>query len=211
MAQVCRTQAAGPEGPMNRGRRTLRVQGRVRCDRSDERDPTGRGVPENAGGHHAISESRETRGIPLVQVSCKRWRRWLGSRQIQVGRAGTTTRRASAPAMARDQPGGDPMPSSTAARSGAATRKGQVPRPRGQQERKPERSEGSAQPAGSAERGGMPGVHLPGGTAGNVMWWGGLAAVAALGIVDWPVAALVAAGTWVAEQRVRRSEHPQAH
>ena len=116
--------------------------------------------------------------------------------------------------MARDQPGGDPMPSSTAARSGAAARKGQVPRPRRQQERKPERGAGD-QLGASTERAGrtlpsVPGLHLPGGTAGNVLWWGGLAAVAALGIVDWPVAALVAAGTWVAEQHVRRSDHARA-
>ncbi|HEX2321784.1 MAG TPA: hypothetical protein VHJ18_22620 [Streptosporangiaceae bacterium] len=107
------------------------------------------------------------------------------------------------------------MPSSTAARSGAAARTGQVPKPRGQQARKPERGERSVQPGASAESGGKttpstPGLHLPGGTAGNVLWWGGLAAVAALGIVDWPVAALVGAGSWVAEQHVRRSEREHA-
>jgi len=41
---------------------------------------------------------------------------------------------------------------------------------------------------------------MPAGTAANVLWWGGLAAVAAFGVVDWPVVALVAAGSWVAEQ-----------
>lgn len=45
--------------------------------------------------------------------------------------------------------------------------------------------------------------------SGRVLWWGGLATVAVLGIVDWPVAALVGVGTWVArrdaEQRVRES------
>jgi len=46
----------------------------------------------------------------------------------------------------------------------------------------------------------IPRLRIP----GNVLWWGGLAAVAALGIVDWPVAALVGAGTWVAERHSRQ-------
>ena len=50
---------------------------------------------------------------------------------------------------------------------------------------------------------------MPSGTAGNVIWWGGLAAVAALGVVDWPVAAIVAAGTWVAEQQSRQAAEQQ--
>jgi hypothetical protein len=52
----------------------------------------------------------------------------------------------------------------------------------------------------------VPGLHMPSGTAGNVLWWGGLATVAALGVVDWPVAALVAAGTWVAEQHAKAAQ-----
>jgi hypothetical protein len=48
----------------------------------------------------------------------------------------------------------------------------------------------------------IPRIRVP----GNVLWWGGLAAVAALGIVDWPVAALVGAGTWVAQQHSRQSD-----
>lgn len=50
----------------------------------------------------------------------------------------------------------------------------------------------------------VPRIRMPSGTAGHVIWWGGLATVAAVGIVDWPVAALVAAGTWVAEQHSRQ-------
>jgi hypothetical protein len=50
---------------------------------------------------------------------------------------------------------------------------------------------------------------MPSGAAGNVIWWGGLAAVAALGVVDWPVAAIVAAGTWVAEQQSRQAAEQQ--
>ncbi len=56
----------------------------------------------------------------------------------------------------------------------------------------------------------VPRIRIPGGTAGNMAWWGGLAAVAAFGVVDWPVAALVAAGTWVAEQHARQSDRARA-
>ena len=55
----------------------------------------------------------------------------------------------------------------------------------------------------------VPRIHMPGGAAGNVIWWGGLAAVAALGVVDWPVVAIVAAGTWVAEQQSRQAAEQQ--
>jgi hypothetical protein len=41
-----------------------------------------------------------------------------------------------------------------------------------------------------------------------VLWWGGLAAVAAAGVVDWPVAALVAAGSWVAERSAKAGARP---
>jgi|SRR5215469_8657961 len=54
-----------------------------------------------------------------------------------------------------------------------------------------------------------PQVRMPGGLPGNVLWFGGLTAVAVLGVVDWPVAALVAAGTWVAEQHVKQSRRAQ--
>lgn len=43
-------------------------------------------------------------------------------------------------------------------------------------------------------------MEMPTGTPGRVMWWGGLAALAALEVVEWPVAILVGAGSWVAEQ-----------
>jgi len=55
----------------------------------------------------------------------------------------------------------------------------------------------------------MPSIPMPR-MRGNVIWWGGLAAVAALGIVDWPVAALIGAGTWVAERHARQSDHAPA-
>src|SRR5512135_1990643 len=62
----------------------------------------------------------------------------------------------------------------------------------------------------SAQHGGlhMPAVRIPSGTAGRVLWWGGLAAVAAFGVVDWPVAVLVAAGSWVAEQSAKSATKP---
>lgn len=54
----------------------------------------------------------------------------------------------------------------------------------------------------------VPPLRMPTGTAGHVLWWGGLAAVAAFGVVDWPVAALVAAGAWVAEQQAKAAQRP---
>lgn len=52
-------------------------------------------------------------------------------------------------------------------------------------------------------------VRMPGGLAGNVIWLGGLATVAAFGVVDWPVVALIAAGAWVAEQHIKQNQRPQ--
>ena len=43
-------------------------------------------------------------------------------------------------------------------------------------------------------------IEMPTGTRGRVLWWGGLAALAAFEVVEWPVAVLVGAGSWVAEQ-----------
>lgn len=51
-------------------------------------------------------------------------------------------------------------------------------------------------------------LSMPTGTAGRVLWWGGLAAVAAAGLVDWPVAALIGAGSWVAEQYAKAAREP---
>jgi hypothetical protein len=56
----------------------------------------------------------------------------------------------------------------------------------------------------------VPVPRMPTGKAGRVLWWGGLAAVAAVGVVDWPVAALVAAGSWVAEQYAKAGQRPDA-
>jgi hypothetical protein len=49
---------------------------------------------------------------------------------------------------------------------------------------------------------------LPAGFAGGIdpqrlLWLGGLAAVAAVGIIEWPVALVVGAGSYVAERLVR--------
>jgi hypothetical protein len=55
----------------------------------------------------------------------------------------------------------------------------------------------------------MPGIHvgMPTGLPGRVLWWGGLAALVAFDVVDWPVAALVGAGSWVAEQYAKAAQH----
>jgi hypothetical protein len=55
---------------------------------------------------------------------------------------------------------------------------------------------------------GMP-VSMPTGLPGRVLWWGGLAALAAFDIVDWPVAVLVGAGSWVAEQYAKAAAQSQ--
>ena len=57
----------------------------------------------------------------------------------------------------------------------------------------------------------VPVVRMPGGTAGHVLWWGGLATVAVFGVVDWPVVALVAAGSWVAEQYAKAAQRPDGN
>lgn len=53
-----------------------------------------------------------------------------------------------------------------------------------------------------------PGQVLSGKT-GRVLWLGGVTAVAALGVVEWPVAALVAAGAWVAEQYAKQDQQAE--
>jgi hypothetical protein len=102
------------------------------------------------------------------------------------------------------------MPSSSTARKDAVTeartgKPGEVPRQRGGQAQ-------AERPTTADGRGGLsmpslsiPRIRLPAGRAGNVVWWGGLAVVAAFGVIDWPVAALIAAGTWVAEQHAKES------
>jgi hypothetical protein len=83
-----------------------------------------------------------------------------------------------------------------------------------------EEAKTAAAPAGEerAEQGRphMPGLPLPGipigmptGLPGRVLWWGGLAALAAFEVVDWPVAILVGAGEWVAEQYAKAAAQSQ--
>ncbi len=57
----------------------------------------------------------------------------------------------------------------------------------------------------------LPGMHvpMPTGVPGRVLWWGGLAALAAFDVVDWPVAVLVGAGSWVAEQYAKAAAAQQ--
>lgn len=75
------------------------------------------------------------------------------------------------------------------------------------------RDQGQVEPAGhgwlSLSPVPHPQLRMPGGMPGNVIWWGGLAALAAFGVVDWPVAAVVAAGTWVAQQQAKQSQQAQ--
>ncbi len=52
----------------------------------------------------------------------------------------------------------------------------------------------------------MPGAmrdRLPDATTNRVLWWGGLAVLAAAEVISWPVAGVVAAGTFVAERRAK--------
>jgi hypothetical protein len=50
---------------------------------------------------------------------------------------------------------------------------------------------------------------MPTGMPGRVLWWGGLAALAAFDIVEWPVAIIVGAGEWVAEQYAKAAAQGQ--
>jgi hypothetical protein len=107
------------------------------------------------------------------------------------------------------------MPPSSAARkdAGTAARPGQaaeVPRQRGGQVRPAQQAKAGGQGGISMPSVPVPHIRFPAGNAGKVLWWGGLAAAAAFGVVDWPVAALIAAGTWVAEQHAREPSRGQA-
>jgi hypothetical protein len=52
-----------------------------------------------------------------------------------------------------------------------------------------------------------PSVRLPfTGRRGQVLWLGGLAVVAAFGVIDWPVAGAIAVGAYVAEQRSKAAK-----
>ncbi|MHB1876228.1 MAG: hypothetical protein ACYCPF_15375 [Streptosporangiaceae bacterium] len=99
------------------------------------------------------------------------------------------------------------MAASPTAHKRSATRKGPVPRQRG----------GPAAEAGQPGRSvpvphvHAPSIRMPSGLRGNVLWWGGLAGLAVFGVIDWPVAAVVAAGTWVAEQRSRQVRQSAGH
>jgi hypothetical protein len=45
----------------------------------------------------------------------------------------------------------------------------------------------------------VPGPRSPGGTLEKLAFYGGVATMGALGAIEWPVALVVAAGTWVAQ------------
>jgi hypothetical protein len=97
------------------------------------------------------------------------------------------------------------MPSDTKTRKDAQKRAGDA---------NGRRDHGHVEPAGHHGWVSLPSVphpqlRMPGGVPGNVIWWGSLAALAAFGVVDWPVAAVVAAGTWVAQQQANQSRRAQ--
>ncbi len=99
------------------------------------------------------------------------------------------------------------MPTSSTVRRGSSGQQGQS-RQNGRKADDAAPHNGKPMPAMPSMS--MPRLHVPGGTAGNVLWWGGLAAVAAFGVVDWPVVALIGAGTWVAERHARQSADDHA-
>jgi len=51
---------------------------------------------------------------------------------------------------------------------------------------------------------GVPQLSLPR-PSGRYLWWGGLAGAAVLGVLDWPVAAAVAIGSYLAERRATQA------
>jgi hypothetical protein len=105
----------------------------------------------------------------------------------------------------RTQVGGNVMPSDTKTRKDARSQR--VSDANGR------RDQGHVEPAGhgwfSLSPVPHPQLRMPSGIPGNVIWWGGLTALAAFGVVDWPVAAVVAAGTWVAQQQTKQSQRAQ--
>jgi hypothetical protein len=44
---------------------------------------------------------------------------------------------------------------------------------------------------------------MPAAGSKRVLWWGGLAALAVVGVIEWPVAVVVGAGSYVAERLTR--------
>ncbi|WP_409186760.1 hypothetical protein F9C11_21970 [Amycolatopsis sp. VS8301801F10] len=57
---------------------------------------------------------------------------------------------------------------------------------------------------------GTAGLRLPSEMPKRALWWGGLAALAAVGVLEWPVAVVVGAGTYVAEKLSREDVRKDA-
>jgi len=59
----------------------------------------------------------------------------------------------------------------------------------------------------------LPTVHpqMPGDNTNRILWFGGLAALAALDVIAWPVAGVVAAATYIAERSARAALREQSH
>jgi len=59
----------------------------------------------------------------------------------------------------------------------------------------------------------VPGVvrdRLPDGNTNRALWWGGLAVLAAAEVISWPVAGVVAAGSYVAERQAKDAVQARA-
>ena len=65
----------------------------------------------------------------------------------------------------------------------------------------------TAEPDTAARRGTTPLLSLPGLPSSvdpkRALWWGGLAALAAVEVIEWPVAVVVGVGSYVAERWAR--------
>jgi hypothetical protein len=52
-------------------------------------------------------------------------------------------------------------------------------------------------------------ARLPEMSRNRLLWWGGLAGLAAFGVIDWPVAGVVAAGTYIATRGAKEAAHEE--
>src|SRR5258708_13027704 len=106
------------------------------------------------------------------------------------------------------------MPSSSTARKDVVTeartgKQGDVPRQRGGQAQAERSATADGRGGISMPSLSVPHISLPAGRAGNVLWWGGLAVAAAFGVIHWPGAPLIPAGTPLAEPHPRAARPPR--
>ncbi|WP_037363068.1 hypothetical protein [Amycolatopsis orientalis] len=79
-------------------------------------------------------------------------------------------------------------------RTGTHAGPGKKPDPPG-----PQQNRDAAEPEREATLAGVK-LPFPAETSKRALWWGGLATLAAVGVLEWPVAVVVGAGTYVAER-----------